>query len=269
VRRPVLVLGIIVAACAHAEQPEHAAGRALTHLPLAWQLPRPSLTSEPVASFAVLLPEATAPRRNIQLAARALNGVSVGVDAEASFNRLVGERTEENGFVKATTLFMGVERADWGGGVCMVSSALFGALRFGGYEVTERHPHSRPRDYMPIGLDAAVNYPDLDLKFRNSRGRPMTLHTRMDEDVLLVSIESDVLPVSASTDWVPRPIVPPKTTEYRSAYVRKPSLHQAGEVGTPGDRTWRYSPAGVVLSVVDRSDYRPIDQIVLVPSAGD
>ena len=55
-----------------------------------------------------------------------------------------------------------------GGGVCQVSSTLYNAVLKAGLKIKERSRHSRVINYVPVGLDAAVSYGYLDLKFINN-----------------------------------------------------------------------------------------------------
>jgi hypothetical protein len=48
---------------------------------------------------------------------------------------------------------------------------------FGGLDIVQRLPHSRPSAYLPVGLDATVVYPVVDLKLRNPYPFPVVVHT--------------------------------------------------------------------------------------------
>jgi vancomycin resistance protein YoaR len=62
-----------------------------------------------------------------------------------------------------------------GGGVCQVSSTLFNAALTAKLPIEERHAHSMPVHYVPVGRDATVDYGSLDLKFRNNRKGPVII----------------------------------------------------------------------------------------------
>jgi len=57
---------------------------------------------------------------------------------------------------------------DYRGGIGQVASTLYGAVLLSGLQIVERFPHSRPADYVPAGLDAAVIPGEKDLRFRNN-----------------------------------------------------------------------------------------------------
>ena len=62
-----------------------------------------------------------------------------------------------------------------GGGICQVSSTVYNAVKNAGLTVLERHPHSMPVHYLPLGLDAAISKGSKDLRFRNDYSAPVIL----------------------------------------------------------------------------------------------
>lgn len=105
--------------------------------------------------------------KNIALAARFLDGTLMAPGEVWSFNRTVGPRTLERGFVDAPVIVADEMEPGVGGGVCQVASTLFAASVLGGLDVVRRRSHSRPSGYTPLGLDAAVIDGELDLQLRN------------------------------------------------------------------------------------------------------
>lgn len=122
---------------------------------------------------------------NIKLAARFLNGVVIGPGEVMSFNRIVGPRTFERGFRDAPVIVADELEQGLGGGVCQVASTVFAAATLGGFEIVERRSHSRPSGYAPLGLDAAVIYPEVDLRLRNPHDSPVIIHAVVLDDKLL------------------------------------------------------------------------------------
>ena len=84
-----------------------------------------------------------------------------------SLNDTVGARTPERGFVKAPVYYEGFTE-DYGGGVSQVATTTYNAAFWGGFEVVEHQPHTIYYSRYPLGRDATVNYPVLDLKWRNN-----------------------------------------------------------------------------------------------------
>jgi vancomycin resistance protein YoaR len=118
--------------------------------------------------------------KNIEVAAAKLDGLILPPGELVSFNQIVGDRSEENGFEKAWEIFKGEMKEGVGGGTCQVASTFHAAAIFAGIEILERLPHSRPSAYIPIGLDATVVYPVVDMKMRNPHAFPVALHTSVE-----------------------------------------------------------------------------------------
>ena len=109
--------------------------------------------------------------RNLQLAIQLIDGTLVAPGSTFSLNAEVGERTLERGFRPAPVIIGGEYEEGVGGGVSQVATTVFNAAWEAGLKIVERHPHSLYISRYPRGRDATVNYPDLDLKFRNDTPR--------------------------------------------------------------------------------------------------
>lgn len=101
---------------------------------------------------------------NLRLAAEAINGYVIEPGATFSFNEVVGDTTAERGYKEAPVLYSSGLGSSDGGGICQVSTALYIAAVKADLEIVERHPHSVPSDYAPIGLDATIVYGSRDLR---------------------------------------------------------------------------------------------------------
>ena len=82
-------------------------------------------------------------------------------------------RNPENGYLTAGSYLNGETVETYGGGVCQVSSTLYGAILFAELEVIERHPHSMTVAYMLPSMDAAISEGSKDLKFKNNTEHPI------------------------------------------------------------------------------------------------
>jgi len=125
---------------------------------------------------------------NIDVGASKLDGVVLMPGEIASFNAIVGDRSEANGFEKSWQIYKGEMVEGIGGGTCQVASTLHAAAFFAGLEIVERLPHSRPSGYIPMGLDATVVYPIVDLKLRNPNPFPVVVHAKTEGGKLTVQI---------------------------------------------------------------------------------
>ena len=110
---------------------------------------------------------------NVRLSAEAINGVVVNPGETFSFNDTVGERTEAKGYKAASAISGGQSRDEIGGGVCQTSSTLFNAVARANMTIVTRSPHAWPSSYVEKGMDATVNWPSLDFKFRNDTDWPI------------------------------------------------------------------------------------------------
>ncbi len=109
---------------------------------------------------------------NVQLVAHLVDGKLIAPGATFSFNGATGERSAEKGFLEAPVIINGELQTGLGGGVCQVSTTVFNAAYEAGLPITARTNHALYISHYPLGRDATVNYPDIDLKFVE-RHRPL------------------------------------------------------------------------------------------------
>ncbi len=127
-------------------------------------------------------------RHNAELALRRLDGLRVPAGGVLSFNEAVGSWSRDQGYRRAPVSFGGTLISTWGGGVCQTSTTLYNAALMGGFEVVERHPHHFVANYVPPGRDAAVAYPNLDLKVRNPYRFPIRVRARVVGEAMVVEL---------------------------------------------------------------------------------
>ena len=106
--------------------------------------------------------------KNVQLACEGLNGYIVKPGQEFSFNKVIGERTEERGFDYATAYLEGQVIEELGGGICQVSTTLYNAVFAAGLISTYRKSHTFEPSYITPGLDATVSFNGPDYRFINT-----------------------------------------------------------------------------------------------------
>ena len=128
---------------------------------------------------------------NIRLSANAISNNLVLPGQEFSYNNTTGPRSAEAGYREANVIIGGELTPDLGGGVCQTSTTLYNALLLADLTVVERHHHSIPVGYVPIGQDAAVAYGYLDLKFKNNFDFPILIHSKVVGDRVYVQIYGD------------------------------------------------------------------------------
>jgi vancomycin resistance protein YoaR len=125
---------------------------------------------------------------NVALVAQLIDGALIAPGATFSFNGTTGERTAEKGFQEAPVIINGELQTGLGGGICQVSTTIFNAAYDGGLEINERTNHALYISHYPLGRDATVNYPDLDLKFTNDTKKWLLLRTFVGPGSLTVNL---------------------------------------------------------------------------------
>ena len=125
---------------------------------------------------------------NLRLACSKLNGIILKPGETLSYNLTLGERTSEAGY-KPAPAYSGVELVnEIGGGICQVSSTLYLSSLFAELTIVERKNHGFPANYMPLGLDATVNWGTTDLKIRNDYELPVKIVAEVSDGYVKVGI---------------------------------------------------------------------------------
>ena len=119
---------------------------------------------------------------NIRLAASKLDGLVLLPGQTFSYNDTVGQRTREAGFQVAKAYSDGQEVDELGGGICQVSSSLYGATLYSRLKIVSRQNHYFKVGYLDYGLDATVSWRQPDFKFRNDKDFPIKLAAYLNED---------------------------------------------------------------------------------------
>lgn len=139
-------------------------------------------------------PTQTARSDNVRIAARALDMAVIKPGDTLSFNQIVGERTVEAGYKDAYIIVNGEFVPGLAGGICQVSSTLYNTGLFANLAVTQRSNHDLAISYAPLGQDATVAYPDLDLKFNNNSGGYLLVRTRTNYNSVTIEMYGKVKP---------------------------------------------------------------------------
>jgi vancomycin resistance protein YoaR len=101
---------------------------------------------------------------------------------------VVGDRTDVAGFRYAPGFADGELIDTVGGGICLISSTLYGAAFFAGLELVHSRPHSRPSSYVDMGLDSTVVFGSVDMKLKNPFDFPVELHTRVSAGQVMIEV---------------------------------------------------------------------------------
>ncbi|HEV2527280.1 MAG TPA: VanW family protein [Thermomicrobiales bacterium] len=230
--------------------------------------------------------ESSAPRRqNVERAATLEDGWLIPPDGIFSYNELVGDIDEANGFETGFGIVADEERGGvttapvMGGGICQVSTTIFQAAWWSGLEVVERYQHPywlTGYGAAPLGrtgLDAMVNIEEdwsLDLKLRNTTGNWIAFVIVADGSALTVSL------MGTDPGWtveVSEPIETARVTagteiEYVDSGELPVGEELQVETANDGftvriDRTVRDREGNEILSDSISSEYAPSRNLVL------
>jgi vancomycin resistance protein YoaR len=125
---------------------------------------------------------------NVRLVAHLVDDKLIAPGTVFSFNETTGARTAAKGFLEAPVIIDGEVTTGLGGGVCQVSTTVFNAAFEAGLPVLARTNHALYISHYPQGRDATVDYPDVDLKFRNDTGHWLLLRTFVGPSALTVTL---------------------------------------------------------------------------------
>jgi vancomycin resistance protein YoaR len=183
----------------------------------------PALTTEAAQALGVhdVMGTYTAPftaatqrTANVKNAATLVRGQILQPGQTFSLNQALGARSAANGFVPAAADASATSPAlDAGSGSSLVATALFNAVYLAGLKDVEHHPHATVTDHFPPGMEAAVSYPDVDLKFQNDSGAAVYLWTSTTDNAVTVAVLGQKAYDSVQTETSPHySLVQPKTT---------------------------------------------------------
>lgn len=146
---------------------------------------------------------------NLRVALRRLHGAEIPVGGVFSFWAQIGRASKWKGYVAGRELREGCIIPAIGGGLCQLSNALYDAALSAGFEIVERHAHTRivPGSLAELGRDATVFWNYVDLRFKSPS--PFRIEATMDANVLTVRFRS------SSGPSVPR--AKKKTTNVRAS----------------------------------------------------
>jgi vancomycin resistance protein YoaR len=168
---------------------------------------------------------------NVALVADLIDGALVAPGARFSFNATTGERNAAKGFEEAPVIINGELESGIGGGVCQVSTTVFNAAFEAGLSIEKRTNHALYISHYPLGRDATVNYPDLDLVFRNDTDHWLLLRTFVGTGSLTVNLygtPTNRRVETESTPLVTEGKVPWKRIDDSSLYKGEKVVEQYG-----------------------------------------
>lgn len=208
---------------------------------------------------------------NVALAASTINGKILNPGETFSYNETLGERTTAKGYLEAGAYVGGKVVQEIGGGICQMSSTLYSCVLYGNLEVVERSNHMFIVTYLPLGVDATVNWGSVDFKFKNNTDYPIEIESLYKDGYLTVKLHG----TKPNTNYVKIESIVISTTDFKTVKREDPTIAPgATKEDTSGHKgyvvdTYKYiyNASGEVLSktFIARSAYRVQDKVILVP----
>ena len=163
---------------------------------------------------------------NIAVASKYLDDTVVAPGEVFSFLDAIGEISAARGYKDGYVILAEQTVPGIGGGICQVATTMFRAAMYSGLPIEERNPHAYIVGYYqqggyPIGLDAAVFSPGVDLKFRNETDKYMLIKTAIDSGNLYISIYGPDLGYKVD---ISDPVIKNKTAAPEDEYQVDPTL---------------------------------------------
>lgn len=211
--------------------------------------------------------------KNIRRASSQLNGVLIEPGTVFSFNQGVGEISAETGYDYAYIIKEGRTVLGTGGGVCQVSTTVFRAALNAGLPILKRNAHAYRVHYYeqgsPVGIDATVFPPSVDLQFKNDTPSYLLMTTEVEGENLRIRLygQSDgrkvklIGPTILSTSPAPAPLYQEDPT-LPVGVTRQVDFAAGGAVVVLERKVLRGGE--VLFSDKFTSNYRPWQAIYLV-----
>ena len=128
---------------------------------------------------------------NLRVAADKVNGTLLMPGDVFSLDKVLGPRTEANGY-KAAKVIVNNELVDGiAGGVCQIASTIYNTSLLADMEIVERKPHSLISAYIPPGRDATIAENLIDFKFKNNYETPVYIEAKLLNNKVYVAFYGD------------------------------------------------------------------------------
>lgn len=167
---------------------------------------------------------------NLKLACEAIHNMILLPGETFSYNKALGERTEERGYKPAESYVNGLTVDTVGGGICQVSSTLYYCALLSDMEIKVRYPHGYVSSYIPKGMDASVTWNSADFKFVNTSDFPIRIEAWMAEGYVHIRIlGTDERSYYVKLDYEELESYP-YDTEYREYAPNNPEGYSDGDI---------------------------------------
>jgi vancomycin resistance protein YoaR len=127
--------------------------------------------------------------QNLRIAARKLHGIEIPSHKVFSFWKHIGIPNKRRGYVVGREIREGCIVPTIAGGLCQLSNALYDAALKAGFEIVERHKHTRviKGSLAEQDRDATVKWNYIDLRFKSRHA--FRIEANINADKLLITFK--------------------------------------------------------------------------------
>ena len=135
--------------------------------------------------------------KNLQIAAKKIDGLVIMPGEIFSFWNTVGNPTKKKGYLEGLTISSGNFMKGVGGGMCQMANLIHYLVLHTPLEVVELHHHTDALfpDYkrrVPFGTGTSIVYKNVDYRFKNTSKYPIQIRVWLDETMLYGEIRCNV-----------------------------------------------------------------------------
>ncbi|MCT7953462.1 VanW family protein [Ancylothrix sp. C2] len=129
-------------------------------------------------------------KHNLATAIACIENIPIQPGQIFSFWHLVGEPSQQKGYLESRAIVNNQLKYDLGGGLCQLPGLLYVLILKAGLNALEQHPHSKDiyteeTRFAPLGSDATVVYGYKDFRFQNTLSVPLCFRfTLLDEGII-------------------------------------------------------------------------------------
>ena len=134
---------------------------------------------------------------NLRIASSKFNGIVIHPGETFSYWRMVGNPTEDKGYLPGLTISARQKMGNGvGGGLCQLANMVHWLVLQSPLEVTELHHHSDAlfpdeRRKVPFGTGTSVFYSKLDYRFKNTTDQDVQILVWLDDEYLNGELRSE------------------------------------------------------------------------------
>jgi vancomycin resistance protein YoaR len=140
---------------------------------------------EKLVAYTTQMGESSSNRiHNVHLMADYIDGTIVKPGEVFSFNKVVGPRTSERGFLEGQMIIGSLVLPSIGGGVCQTATTLFNDAFELGLPILARTNHNLYLSHYPLGRDATVSWGGPDFEFKNDLKHAILIKTSYTDSTL-------------------------------------------------------------------------------------